>query len=504
MEEMVSPHKNRIAERIALVRKGGALGIPQCGPMEAGIILTYACNYNCIFCAIEHEPGGIKKPLDKEIALRTIKALAEMGTMQISFTGGGDPLSYPHLDQLIDEVIAGGMECSVCTNAALLDEKKAFNWAEKGIHLSVSFNAADQAMYCKMHPGAEPGDYFRILDMLKQYSTITDSDISNSGFVSMNFVLCSMNYDQIEKMAMVSKSAGATQIQYRVIQPRPVHANLRMNNQQLRLARSQVAEITRQYKDDPSYTIQMPALLLPDNQNDTNGFSCLEGYLSTYIDSNGVVFPCCIMSCGISSHYMGDINDEPIDQIWHGERYSEFRADSNNASSGSNVADDTSCLHCPKARHFKWIAEFKDSKEDSSENDDILRDKPLPETERVGAIAVSELPKFVSPGQTLRITLAVTNNSNSNWPSSHVSAVHSIGAGYHILDGQRKMYRFDSNPRAYLWRDLKPGDSVNLPLEVCLPTQKGNYFLQFDIVQEHVSWFSASGNSTPEIPITVK
>jgi radical SAM protein with 4Fe4S-binding SPASM domain len=51
--------------------------------------------------------------------------------------------------------------------------------------------------------------------------------------------------------------------------------------------------------------------------------SCRVPWYSTYIDTKGRVYPCCYLTN--SAHVMGNINQQSFSEIWHGERYREFR-----------------------------------------------------------------------------------------------------------------------------------------------------------------------------------
>jgi hypothetical protein len=60
----------------------------------------------------------------------------------------------------------------------------------------------------------------------------------------------------------------------------------------------------------------------------------------------------------------------------------------------------------------------------------------------------------------------------------------------------------DDGRRALL-RDLKPGETTELPLTVNAPTP-GRYILELDMVQEGVSWFGLAGSATVRIPVEVR
>jgi len=58
--------------------------------------------------------------------------------------------------------------------------------------------------------------------------------------------------------------------------------------------------------------------------------------------------------------------------------------------------------------------------------------------------------------------------------------------------------------RARLPRDLKPGESVDVTLDVTAPAAPGSYLLDVDLVQERICWFAERGSRTGRVPVEVR
>jgi hypothetical protein len=58
--------------------------------------------------------------------------------------------------------------------------------------------------------------------------------------------------------------------------------------------------------------------------------------------------------------------------------------------------------------------------------------------------------------------------------------------------------------RAWLPETLKPGASVNVPIEIVAPKTPGNYVLKFDLVSEGIDWFENNGSPTTLEPLVVR
>jgi radical SAM protein with 4Fe4S-binding SPASM domain len=56
---------------------------------------------------------------------------------------------------------------------------------------------------------------------------------------------------------------------------------------------------------------------------ETNRAACTVPWFSTYIDAKGRVYPCCYLTG--TSQIMGNVYDNEFQEIWHGEKYRQFR-----------------------------------------------------------------------------------------------------------------------------------------------------------------------------------
>lgn len=81
-----------------------------------------------------------------------------------------------------------------------------------------------------------------------------------------------------------------------------------------------------------------------DNGPPVHTGSCAIPWYSTYIDAKGRVYPCCYLT--ETDHVMGNVNDRRFPEIWHGERYQDFRR--RLVRDRANLAG---CRTCPRNDH---------------------------------------------------------------------------------------------------------------------------------------------------------
>jgi MoaA/NifB/PqqE/SkfB family radical SAM enzyme len=106
-------------------------------PVLAHIIPTRRCNLACEYC---NEYDDFSKPVAKEVMLRRIDHLAELGTSIISFSGG-EPLLHPDLDELIARIRHHGRLAGMITNGFLLSAKRIKALNDAGLdHMQISID----------------------------------------------------------------------------------------------------------------------------------------------------------------------------------------------------------------------------------------------------------------------------------------------------------------------------------------------------------------------------
>jgi len=123
------------AEPSDLLRYGRPSAAPQFSADKKPVVVwnvTRACNLACGHCYAEAESGPAKDELNRAEALRLVDHLAEYGAPVILFSGG-EPLLHPHIFELIDRAVRGGIRAVLSTNGLLIDRETAARLAGLGL-----------------------------------------------------------------------------------------------------------------------------------------------------------------------------------------------------------------------------------------------------------------------------------------------------------------------------------------------------------------------------------
>ena len=128
----------------------------------------------------------------------------------VDFTGGGEPLLQPQLAQWIQEAHAAGCETGILTNGLLLDAAKSRALLSAGIDwICVSMDAATADLYQKIRRGS---DFDRVCHNIQ---TLDRLRIGKHPKLMINFVLMTVNIEEIDAMVTLAARLGVDQLNFK-------------------------------------------------------------------------------------------------------------------------------------------------------------------------------------------------------------------------------------------------------------------------------------------------
>ena len=103
----------------------------------------------------------------------------------------------------------------------------------------------------------------------------------------------------------------------------------------------------------------------------------------------------------------------------------------------------------------------------------------------------------------MKIRTRVENMCERPFPAKASYGRRLVRLGAQLCDENGTLLERDY-ARAWLPETLKPGDSVDVPIEIVAPKKPGNYVLKFDLVSEGIDWFENNGSATTMKPLVVR
>ncbi|MFO1081597.1 MAG: radical SAM protein [Reyranellaceae bacterium] len=141
----------RYTDRLAAIAAGGAAP----SPVHVRIKPTNVCNHSCWFCAYRSDSVSLgsgmvaRDRIPREKMREIVDDLVEMGVEAVTFSGGGEPLIYPHIVETVERLAAGGVRIGALTNGSRLRGKVAEAFARHGTWLRVSIDGWDGPSYAR-------------------------------------------------------------------------------------------------------------------------------------------------------------------------------------------------------------------------------------------------------------------------------------------------------------------------------------------------------------------
>lgn len=277
--------------------------------------LTYRCPLHCPYCS---NPLRIKQngELATEEWCRVIREAAELGVLQIGFSGG-EPLVRKDLPDLIRAARESNLYTNLITSGIGLDEKRARELRDAGLDsIQLSFQS-DTAALADEIAGARAHER-----KLAAAGHIRAAGIS----LSLNFVIHRWNIDRLPEIIDLTEKLGAERVELANTQ---FYGWAFLNRAALLPTRAQVEHARKTVtaaktrlagKIDIFY-------VLPDYY-ETRPKPCLSGWGQRYLTVSplGDVLPCPTASAAIPDMRFENVRARALDWIWReSESFNRFR-----------------------------------------------------------------------------------------------------------------------------------------------------------------------------------
>ena len=109
-------------------------------PIEVTIAPTLACQLNCKFCSMRRRlADGPPYHMPYEMFVEAMDQFYALGVREVTFSGSGDPLLWPHLWKAVDTLRKHGVSVALVTNGLAAD--KYAGWygdIDRGVTLSLN------------------------------------------------------------------------------------------------------------------------------------------------------------------------------------------------------------------------------------------------------------------------------------------------------------------------------------------------------------------------------
>lgn len=263
-------------------------------PIHLDIEATSACNFECTMC---HRTELIKKNEYWKIEnfnfdkyKKIIDEGSKKGLKSVKYQFFGEPMINKKIFEMIKYAKnAGIVDTMFNTNASLLTELNSRKLIESGIDkVFFSFDSPYREKFNKIRI---KGDYDQVLNNIKNFMKIKKEMNSFTPITRVQMVLMKETKDDWEDFKKLFEPIVDT-----------------------------VAYVD--YLDHGRQNYHDKKGILKLEKSDTP-YKCPQLWQRAFVHPDGIVTPCCIDTD--RTLVMGNINDQSIDQIWRGDKYSRIR-----------------------------------------------------------------------------------------------------------------------------------------------------------------------------------
>lgn len=146
-------------------------------PIHIRIKPTNACNHNCWYCAYKSPELQLGQDMvgrdfiPKEKMLEIIEDCVEMGVKAVTFSGGGEPLTYRYIREAVESLIRHKINFASLSNGSRLHGEIAELFAEYASWLRISIDGWSDDSYAK-YRGVKVGEFSKVMNNIENFKKL--------------------------------------------------------------------------------------------------------------------------------------------------------------------------------------------------------------------------------------------------------------------------------------------------------------------------------------------
>lgn len=195
------------ADQLAALKSGSVVA-----PVHIRIKPINRCNHNCWYCAYRTDDLKLGEDMDEsdvipaDKMMEIVDDIVAMGVKAVTFSGGGEPLLYKTLPEVIDRLAAGRVKVATLTNGSNLKGRVAEALARHATWVRVSVDAWDDASYVASR-GAKDGEFTKLLANMRAFVATGTKCV-----LGVSFIIGRNNYQRIAEVVEMFREVGVNHV----------------------------------------------------------------------------------------------------------------------------------------------------------------------------------------------------------------------------------------------------------------------------------------------------
>ncbi|MBF0528887.1 MAG: radical SAM protein [Deltaproteobacteria bacterium] len=299
-------------------------------PITVELDPTNYCNHNCLWCIDQRLHTDNAAGLNLDLCLKLADSLRAMGVKAVTIKGGGEPLTHPRINEILEYYHSSGIEIGLITNGELLAEhleaiRKYCAWVR------VSVDAATAETHARIHRPKSPGAFDRVCEGIRA--------LAGNILIGAVMVIHSINCHEMPTAAGMIRNLGCQYVAFkRAIVPLEVFKLelLESMDQMYRKVKVKMENSNFTVMGEHLYNFKKNWRPLPYNL-------CKAHQLIGIVCADGLVYACC-STRGNERYCFGSLYENTFEDIWRSEKRRRVLEDIDSGSCRQTCLGRTSFL----------------------------------------------------------------------------------------------------------------------------------------------------------------
>ena len=195
-------------------------------PVHVRIKPINRCNHSCWYCAYRADDLQLGNEMDLEDRIpdnkmfEIVDDVIAMGVKAVTFSGGGEPMLYKALPEVVERLGNAGIKVASLTNGSNLQGRMADAFATFGTWIRVSIDSWDDASYAKARTIAD-GQFTRLMDNMRAFAARKSACV-----LGVSFIVGRDNHTHLYEVCQLLKDVGVNHVKLSgAVVANDVHAN---------------------------------------------------------------------------------------------------------------------------------------------------------------------------------------------------------------------------------------------------------------------------------------
>jgi len=291
-------------------------------PIYVRVKPTNKCNHGCYYCSYAigsdcpvSETINMADEIPRDKMLEILDDFKDMEVRAITFSGGGEPLIYPHIAEAMKKCLENGIDLSIITNGQELKGEKA-EILKDAKWVRISLDSIDSKKFAETR--RRPESWFYDLEK----NIINFAKMKDKGCeLGINFVVQEKNAEEVYDAVKYFKGLGVNHIKITpVYMPNflEYHIKLRAKvEEQIKRAREEFEDENFSVYDTYKNDFELTGL------DERNYLKCYIMQIIPVIGADSVVYFCHDKTYS-KNGTIGSIKDRSFKELWFSKEVAEI------------------------------------------------------------------------------------------------------------------------------------------------------------------------------------